>query len=234
MKRVPLIEYCGTLISEGYYRLFCISFMMTFIAITLSLLKMEGFFGIALLSFIAVLMIILNLLFCMCDLGGYDTLATENELLTLKKLFGNTQGVGRISVSSDEKMRVLYERVTEYMDSNKPFLNENFEILDLASSVFSNKTYLSRTINAFSGQNFRQFVNGYRIRYAVRVLKDDPHLRMSEVADLCGFHNIVTFNMAFKLNMRETPTEWCQGYRASIRIGGVKHRYSQETSMSGA
>jgi AraC-like DNA-binding protein len=222
------------MVSEGYYRFFCISFMMSVIVITLSVLKIGGFLEMILLSVIAVLMIILNVLFCMCDLGGYDTLATEKEILALKKFLGNTQGSCRISVSSDEKMHVLYERVTEYMDANKPFLNEGFEILDLASSVFSNKTYLSRTINAFSGQNFRQFVNGYRIRYAVRVLKDDPHLRMSEVADLCGFHNIVTFNMAFKLNMQETPTEWCQGYRASIRIGGVKHRYSQETSMSEA
>ena len=111
------------------------------------------------------------------------------------------------------RMQRLYDRIVTLMEEKRPFLDPEFSLADLSGAVFSNRGYLSRTINILSGQNFRQFVNGYRIRYGVELIRKDPSLRVSDVAMMSGFHTTVTFNMAFKLYMGETPSQYQERQR---------------------
>ena len=115
----------------------------------------------------------------------------------------------------DEHMNSVYAKVLKYMESRKPYLSEGFTIEDLASAVFTNKVYLSKAINYFSGRNFRQFVNYYRVMYATNIMKNDKHLKILDVSMMCGFHSVVTFNMAFKLYMNMTPS----AYYSIVRDG---------------
>lgn len=113
-------------------------------------------------------------------------------------------------------MRILYEKVVSIMESGRPFLDEDYSLQDLSASVYTNKTYLSKTINIMSGKNFRQFINGYRILYSVDLMKKNPRLRVDELAAMSGFHSTVTYTMAFKANMNETPGEFCQRLRSNL------------------
>ena len=117
------------------------------------------------------------------------------------------------------RMRHLFERVCKLMEEKRPFLDTDFNLSDLSASTFSNRAYLSRTVNILSGQNFSQFVNAYRIRYGVELLRKDPALRITDVAMMSGFRSTVTFNMAFKLNMGETPTQFLQRQRLGSLSG---------------
>lgn len=112
----------------------------------------------------------------------------------------------------NRKMNDLYKRVINIMAEKKPFLNGDFDMDELAQIMFSNKLYLSKTINIMSGKNFRQFVNGYRVSYAIDLMKKDPRMKLLSVAEMSGFHSTATFNMAFKLNTGSTPTEWMNEY----------------------
>lgn len=114
------------------------------------------------------------------------------------------------AISDEEdtaRMGRLYDRAVRLMEEKRPYLRDGYCLPDMAASLFSNKAYLSRTINVFSGRNFRQFVNYYRVNYSIDLMKKDPYLRVTELATMSGFHNVVTYNMAFKLNMNETPSE---------------------------
>lgn len=104
------------------------------------------------------------------------------------------------------------------MENKKPFLDDEYSLSDMAASVYTNKSYLSKTINILSGRNFCQFVNYYRIMYAVELMKKDPHLRVAELAIMSGFHTVVTFNMAFKMNMNLTPSELLAKIRLESRV----------------
>lgn len=106
------------------------------------------------------------------------------------------------------KMKNLYDRIVCIMEEKQPFLDGDFDMDDLSKILFSNKLYLSRTINIVSRKNFRQFVNYYRIQYAMDLIRKDPRMKLMEVAEMSGFHSSATFNMAFKLNTGQTPTEW--------------------------
>ena len=111
------------------------------------------------------------------------------------------------------RMTRLYERAVALMEKKHPFLDAGFGLDDLAGALFTNRAYLSKTINILSGRNFRQFVNYYRIQYCVEILRQDPNLRLISVALMCGFHTTASFNMAFKLNLGETPTQFQERIR---------------------
>ncbi len=154
-------------------------------------------------------------------LSGRPLLLGRKKEAELKEMVrGSLYRAPSLAMNNTEemsRMRRLFERVSKLMEEKRPFLDSDFNLSDLAGAAFSNRAYLSRTINILSGQNFSQFVNAYRIRYSVELLRKDPTLRITDVAMMSGFRSTVTFNMAFKLNMGETPTQFLQRQR----LGGL-------------
>jgi AraC-like DNA-binding protein len=111
----------------------------------------------------------------------------------------------------------LYDRCCRYMADRKPFLVESFSLNDLAGALYTNKVYLSKTINYYSGKNFRNYINYYRVMYAMELFRRNKSLTMSELGSLSGFHSGTTFNQAFKAVMKESPSTWCARLRKKSR-----------------
>ena len=104
----------------------------------------------------------------------------------------------------------LYERVLEYFVEEKPYLNPNLTINDIVEVVFSNKLYISKAISQYTGRNFCQFVNYYRVIHAVEQFRNNTNLKVLELATRSGFNSVVSFGMAFRLYMGEKPGDWCR------------------------
>ncbi len=119
-----------------------------------------------------------------------------------------------VSPSEEEKMKALFLRIEAYMNEAKPFLESDFGEDDLSQEMYTNKAYLSRTVNRLSGSNFCQYVNAYRVRYAMDLIQSDHRLKVVDVALMSGFHSVVSFNMAFKLHMNCTPSEYQRNLQA--------------------
>lgn len=109
--------------------------------------------------------------------------------------------------------QLLYDRCCRYMTEQRPFLVESFSLQDLANAVFTNKLYLSRTINRFSGKNFKNYVNYYRIMYAMELFRRNMCLHIAELAGLSGFRSETVFLRNFKSVMGEPPSQWCSRIR---------------------
>ncbi len=153
------------------------------------------------------------------DMTGRTYVLNEGTERKVKEIIkGNLRTSFIDKAEEDKKMNNLYSRVMLYMTEKKPFLDPDFHMEDMAEDLYSNKLYLSKTINILSGRNFRQFVNYYRVQYAVSLFKKDPRLKVSEAASMSGFNSTVSFNMAFKVNMGKTPSEWLQEHSLG-RIG---------------
>lgn len=105
--------------------------------------------------------------------------------------------------------QLLYDRCCRYMVEKKPFLVEGFSIRDLSYAIMANKSYLSRTINRYAGKNFRQYVNYYRIMYAMEVYRQNMGLRVIDLMELSGFHNMNSFQESFRRVMGMSPGMWC-------------------------
>ena len=117
---------------------------------------------------------------------------------------------GEDSVAVDQ---YLYDGCCRYMTERRPFLVETFTLQDLANAVFTNKLYLSRTINRFSGKNFKNYVNYYRIMYAMELFRRNMCLHIAELAGLSGFRSETVFLRNFKSVMGEPPSQWCSRIR---------------------
>lgn len=113
-------------------------------------------------------------------------------------------------VDSDSRSAALFNDVVRIMETKKPYLQDDFVVDDLSRMTRTNRLYLSKAINFHSGRNFNQLVNYYRVKYAMDLIRKDPGLRMVEVAQMSGFHTVVSFNMAFKLNEHMTPSEFAR------------------------
>ncbi len=114
----------------------------------------------------------------------------------------------------------LYERVITYFETKRPYLDNALTINQIAKDLYSNKLYVSRAISQFTGRNFCQFVNYYRVVHAMECFRENPELKVYELTELSGFNSIVSFNMAFRLFMGENPSEWCRKERSRLMKSG--------------
>ncbi len=105
------------------------------------------------------------------------------------------------------------EKLEQWMETEKPYLNPEFRLNDLRQVLPLNRTYLSQLINAEYGCNFYQFVTNYRIEEAKRLMKEQPDLKMQDIAEQCGFSSPVVFSRIFTRETGETPSEWCANNR---------------------
>ena len=116
-------------------------------------------------------------------------------------------------IDSESRSACLFNEVVKIMETRRPWLQDDFGVDDLARMARTNRMYLSKTINFHAGRNFNQMVKYYRVRYALELIRKDPGLKINELSQMCGFHTVVSFNSAFKLNQRMTPTEYIQSIK---------------------
>ncbi len=100
------------------------------------------------------------------------------------------------------------EKLDQWMQTEKPYLNPEFRLLDLRQILPLNRTYLSQLINAEYGCNFYQFVTNYRIEEAKQIMLANPDMKMQDVAEQCGFSSPTVFARVFSREVGMTPTEW--------------------------
>ena len=116
-------------------------------------------------------------------------------------------------VADTSSLGDLYDKLTDYFVSEKPYLKSGINVSDIAIRLSSNKTYLSRLLNGKLNLNFNQFVNSYRIKEAQRLVVEEGPIALKALCKKVGFASMATFTVAFKLNTGMTPGEWCKKQR---------------------
>jgi len=111
----------------------------------------------------------------------------------------------------DEKEKIV-QSVLQYMQSNKPYLEPELTLGQLASQLSLKPRILSEAINEIRQQNFFDFINHYRIDEAAGLLTnpEDKKITVLEVLYQVGFNSKSSFNTLFKKYTGLTPTEFRQ------------------------
>ena len=104
----------------------------------------------------------------------------------------------------------LMEQLLRLMEEQKPYLNSDLRVEDVANMLDTNRTYLSNCIRNIRGCQFMQFVNAYRVEHAKQVLRQNGDIKMSYVWNASGFSSEPTFFRIFKEITGMTPKEWLQ------------------------
>ena len=111
---------------------------------------------------------------------------------------------------TEQASGVLLSQLKKYMLNEKPFLDSNLKLNQLAEKVGISHHTLSQLINEQLGQNFSDFLNSYRIEEA-KTLLARPRNQGDKIIDIAyqsGFNNKVTFNTAFKKTTGLSPSSF--------------------------
>ena len=110
----------------------------------------------------------------------------------------------------DAVKRGYREKLDAWMETEKPYLNPDFRLVDLMKVLPMNRTYLSKFINVEYDCSFFQFVTKYRIEEAQRLMREHPEMRLQEIAERSGFSSATVFSRTFAKETGLTPTEWME------------------------
>jgi AraC-like DNA-binding protein len=138
------------------------------------------------------------------------------KALTLPEVFsGISEKTIQIKQSLSKNTSDQYlQKLVEYMNDKKPYLNPALTLIDLAEEVSIPPRSLSEVINSSLKQNFYDFINTYRIEESKRLLSisTEQSKTVLEILYKVGFNNKSSFNSAFKKCTGITPSQFRKLY----------------------
>ena len=120
-----------------------------------------------------------------------------------------TRGYNKSGLSTS-MLKHYSQRLTELMILEKPYRNGDLKLADLAARLELSPHNLSEIINSEFDVNFSEFLNGYRIEEALKVMQSQKgqRLRIIDIAYQTGFNNKTSFAQTFKKITNFTPSEF--------------------------
>jgi AraC-like DNA-binding protein len=162
------------------------------------------------ISAIWLLILIFSLFFYPSLLYG----KTFNRNLKTSKALDKTQ-----MTEEDEKLEEIISKIDTIVERNQLFLKHGYSIHDLSRDINIPAYQISKSLNAFKGLGFVDFINQKRIQYCITKFKNGEWLNhtLEAVAFDCGFNNRNSFTKSFKKVMGVSPSEYRNTLMKSIR-----------------
>ncbi|MCI3937173.1 AraC family transcriptional regulator [Chryseobacterium aahli] len=109
--------------------------------------------------------------------------------------------------TTNETKRLQIEQLKKFMVEKEPFLEPSLTIQELAHQVEIPVRDLSVLINHHINQHFFDFVNEYRVKKAMTILKDPTKKEVTvlEILYEVGFNSKSSFHTSFKKYTNQTP-----------------------------
>lgn len=120
------------------------------------------------------------------------------------------------SIQKNE-LQEIKTKLLDVMTLNRPYLNPELSLNELAVMIEVKPHHLSRVINELLNKSFADFINEYRLDAAIIMLKDskNDHLKMAAIAYQSGFNSVPTFNTLFKKTQNSTPSAFRKNLRSN-------------------
>lgn len=112
--------------------------------------------------------------------------------------------------STDEKelkSRELFLKIEKMMKEDEIFKKKDLTIDALTDMLGSNRSYVSKIINTYSGMTFNNYVNSFRINRAVELLTESD-MPIKVLVDELGFNSPSVFYRAFQQAMGVPPSKY--------------------------
>lgn len=120
--------------------------------------------------------------------------------------------LGKMAQQQAERMRtpvandVIQSRIGKLVEE-KFYLDQNVNLLDLATRIGVNSKYVSDFLRFHYGETFMSFVNRLRVEESKRLLQKE-NLSMEEISDMAGYSNVSTFYRNFTKVTGMSPSKF--------------------------
>ncbi len=103
---------------------------------------------------------------------------------------------------------MFFDEITKAIITNKLYLESDLTLSKLAKLFGKSNQKISEIINQYSGKNFNDFINHFRVKEAkIKLLaKENKQYTIATIAFDVGFNSLSSFNYAFKKFVGVTPS----------------------------
>ncbi len=110
----------------------------------------------------------------------------------------------------ENELDLNYELLLNLIETKQLYLNPDLNIERLSRNVGLSARLISQTINRKAQTNFSDFINNYRVKYAIFCLQNKKYSKhtISEIMYLSGFNSASTFFNCFKKATGLTPKDF--------------------------
>lgn len=116
---------------------------------------------------------------------------------------------GDEKLTEEEKLtRNILSSIHNLLSREKLFLNPDLSIEELAQKCNTNKSYISKAINSNTSDNFNSFINNYRVKESLELMKIHESLSINEIAYSSGFNSKSSFYRAFTKSTGMSPSQY--------------------------
>ncbi len=118
----------------------------------------------------------------------------------------------------DKDTSLILDKLKQHMEENKPYLNPDLSLQDLADQMSLSRNQISALINQQYHKNFFEFVNYFRVN-EVKILMELPenkNLKLMSLAYDAGFNSKSSFNRVFKQQTQMTPSEYFKSMEKEV------------------
>jgi AraC-like DNA-binding protein len=104
-------------------------------------------------------------------------------------------------------VHLLHEKLLAVLTKEKPYLDPELTLDELAALVQTTPNYLSQVINTMEQKTFYELVNEWRVKAFLEqaVVPDNKKYTLLTIAYTCGFNSKASFNRNFKKVTGKTP-----------------------------
>lgn len=116
----------------------------------------------------------------------------------------------RTSRLSDKECKALFKRLEALMQTQKPYINPDLKIADLAGMLSTSAHSMSFLFNQYLDRNYYDYVNEYRVEEFKRMVEagDAARYTLTAMSERCGFSSRASFFRHFKKECGMTPSQY--------------------------
>lgn len=111
-----------------------------------------------------------------------------------------------INTEKEDQEKTFTEQLVEYIEEN---YSEDLSLVDLAEDFNYSTGYISRLFKSHVKENFKEYLNRYRINKAKEFLEQDKNRKIKDVAEMVGY-STVTFIRNFKKYEGISPGQYLE------------------------
>ena len=106
----------------------------------------------------------------------------------------------------------LRDQINAYLEDEKPYLNPDFSIGDVAAALKVPQHHVSYCLRVLFKQSFPKLKTTLRIQYALQLMNssDFEHLSIEGIGQMAGFSSRSSFYSAFQAEMGCSPGEYLE------------------------
>lgn len=136
-----------------------------------------------------------------------------DEVLSEKISGSEVEDVKDISNNSRSGNNEAVQRLLDFLEKKKPYLDEKITLSGLAQNLNMTRNQLSAVINNDLGSSFYNLINKYRVEEVKRLLSDpaNDNFTILALAYEAGFSAKSSFHSIFKKFTGLTPSEYRNG-----------------------